>query len=141
MNRNTKIVTVMIAVVSLAAGSTVLAKGWSKNHGERMINRISNHLSLDEGQQAALQAFSSEISEVRELMRQGDLRSEMTNLMSSESFDQAGALELINQRTATIELQAPDIVSAAAVFFDGLSPEQREKLTARMEKMGKHHRK
>jgi Spy/CpxP family protein refolding chaperone len=138
--RNKKTIAALTAVVvgfgSLALGANAWAKGKFMG-GERMVNQVTKMLSLDEGQVESLKALQAEVQETRETMSGGDqdLMGAMTELLSAESFDQQRALDLINARVAALQANASDLVTAAAVFFDGLSDEQKAEITEKMEKM------
>ncbi len=56
------------------------------------------------------------------------------------AFDQGKALEMINERAAALQANAPDLVAAAAVFFDGLNAEQKQTVQSFSEKSGRRHR-
>ncbi|MBX2836258.1 MAG: periplasmic heavy metal sensor [Gammaproteobacteria bacterium] len=134
---------ILAAVIGLGAfGATAIAKNRHGGHGERMVERISERLSLDEGQQASLQALQLEVQEMREAMANNGetTRTQIGALISAESFDQDSALQMINNRVTAVQNNAPDLVAAAAVFFDGLSAEQKTQVEEFMTKMSKRHR-
>jgi Spy/CpxP family protein refolding chaperone len=70
-----------------------------------------------------------------------DLRAEMTSLITADTFDQGKALTMINDRAAAIQANAAELVAAAAVFFDGLSAEQKAQIQQFAEKRGNRHHK
>lgn len=143
MNKKTVIAVVTATTIglgSLGIGASAWAKG-RHGGGERMINRVTEMLSLNEGQVEALKSLQSEVSETRQLMRgdNGGLMGNLTEFVNADSFDQQEALNLINERIAALESNAPELVNAAAVFFDGLSAEQKATMTDKLEKMQKRH--
>jgi len=115
-----------IVIGSLIIGTAALGASAYANRGdnfqERMIERVSKRLDLNDVQQEALNGLTLEISETRELMRgqQGDMRAEILQLLNEPTLDQGKALSLINDRAAALQNNAPELVAAAAVFFDGL---------------------
>lgn len=128
-----------LIIGSVAIGATAYA---NRNHSfqERMIDRISDQLDLNDTQVMALNGFAGELNETRTLM-QGDpgvIRNEISNLVSSTTFDQGKALSMINDRAAALQNNAPELVAAAAVFFDGLDSAQKEKVSKFASKMHKH---
>lgn len=138
MNHSRKIIIAVVALSTLAIGATAYASRGDGDRAEKMVERISSKLELTDTQSAALQVFADEMTETRELM-QGDgdsLRSQMSNLISADTFDQGQALTMINERTAAIQANAPELVAAAAGFFDGLSAEQKEQIQKMAEKRG-----
>lgn len=137
--------TLMIAMVTfttVAITATAYADRSDGSRQEKMVERISSKLELDDTQTQALENFAAELAETRQLM-QGDgdgLRGEFGNLLEGQTFDQGQALELITERTSAIQANAPELVAAAAAFFDGLSAEQKAQAQEFMEKGGRHHR-
>lgn len=143
MKLNKKLVIVAFSAATLVAGASAFAARGDRDHSERMIEKVSERLELDEGQRAALEGLHTEMQEMRELMRgDGDgLMGQMKEMVSLDTFDQTAALALIEQRTDAVRTNAPDLVNAAAVFLDGLSVEQKADITTFMEKRGgRHHR-
>ncbi len=126
----------VIGVGTLAFGASSWAKG---NHqsGERLVNRATKMLSLDDGQVEALKLLQAEVVETREMMRGGEtgFLSTFSEMISADSFDQQRALNLIDERATALQNNAPELVNAAAVFFDGLNSEQKATLVEKMEKM------
>jgi len=141
MKRKTIIAVTTATVIGISA-ATISTALWAKgNHGERMINRITKVLSLDEGQVESLKALQVELKETRELALQdkSGFIDSLSEMVSAETFDQQRALDMINQRTEAVQANAPDVVNAAAVFFDGLTAEQKEQLDGKMQKMLERH--
>ena len=139
MNHLRKIIIGAITVTTITVGASAFAGRGDGDHKERMIERISSKLELTDTQSAALQKFAEELTETRELMRGNgtDLRTEMISLMEADAFDQGKALTMINDRTSAIQANAPELVAAAAVFFDGLSAEQKAQVQEFTEKRGR----
>lgn len=140
MKNMKKIMIATITVASIAITASAFAERGEGSRQEKMMERVSSKLELTEEQSQALQSFAAELTETRQLM-QGDgdgIRSEFGDLIGAEAFDQGQALELINERTAAIQANAPELVAAAALFFDGLSAEQKEQVQTFMEKGGRH---
>ena len=130
--------TLAVAVVS---GTALAHRGGDGNRAERMIERVSERLELDDGQRVALETLAAELAETRELMRgDGDpIRSEMRALLEADSFDQSAALALIESRVAAVQAQAPEVVAAAAVFLDGLTPEQKADVETFLDRAERRH--
>jgi len=139
MKKLTKIVLIGVTATSLAIGATAFAKRGG-DHSERMIERVSDRLELNDNQVQALQALRDEVLETRDLMRgDGNIRTQVNALIAADTFDQGAALSIINDRAASLQANAPELVAAAAVFFDGLDAEQRTEVQEFMDHMGKRH--
>lgn len=141
MNKKTLIIITTAATLSIGAltfGAASWAKGGHKS-GDRLVSRATEVLSLDAGQVGALEMLQAEIVETRELMRgeQTGLMGNLSELIVEESFDQQRALDSINERVSALQSNAPELVNAAAVFVDGLSPEQKATLIEKIDKMHK----
>lgn len=141
MNRMKKIIIATAAFTTIAVTASAFADRADGSRQDKMVERISSKLELTDTQAQALEAFASELTETRELMR-GDgngIRSEFMHLINADSFNQGEALELINGRAAAVQANAPQLVAAAAMFIDGLSAEQKDQVQAFMEKGSRRH--
>jgi len=142
MNNVKRIIIATVTFTTLAITTTAFAERGEGKRLDKMVERVSSKLDLDDTQTQALEEFAAELAETRQLMRgtDGGLRSEFSALLSAQSFDQGEALSLINERAAAVQANAPELVAAAALFFDGLSEEQKAQVQEFMEKRGRHHR-
>lgn len=131
-----------LLIGTAALGASAYANRGSDRFQDRMIERISKRLELNDTQVLALNGLADELMETRELMK-GDadnMRTEMSSLVTSSTFDQDKALSMINERAAALQNKAPELVTAAAVFFDGLDSSQKEKINELAAKMHRGHR-
>jgi len=144
MKRQKLIATAAVVVISasvLTAGASAWAKQRGHDRSERMVGHITDVLSLDEGQVAALNSLVDEVQETRNLMvpdRTG-LMNNLTSLVTAETFDQQRALTMMDERITALQSNTPELVNAAAVFFDGLSAEQKAELSEKVDKMHQRH--
>jgi len=144
MKRKTIIATSTAALIlasALAYGASAWADQNNRGHGDRMVSRITKTLALNEGQVDSLNALHTEIHETRSLIMpdRAEFMSDLTELLSAESFDQQRALDMMNDRISSLQANAPDVINAAAVFFDGLTPEQKAEIGEKMQRLEKHH--
>ena len=136
MKRNTKIILAAVTAITLVSGTFAVAGGGHGRMGERMISKLTDRLELDEQQAAALDSLHLELKETRELMR-GDSATQgqrIRDLINADAFDQGAALEMITARTTAMQTQGPDLVAAAAQFFDGLNEVQKQELNDLMDR-------
>ena len=135
-----------VTAIAVVLGASPFADRYQNRDGDRgarMIERVSSKLELTDEQTAALTAFGAELRETRDLMRggeDGNMRLKLTNLISTDTFDQGAALTMITDRAAALQANAPELVAAAALFFDGLSAEQKATLQEFGNKAGKRGR-
>jgi len=127
MTRFKKITLTAVALTTIGAGSLAVA-GRGGHDPARIVERIGDRLELDATQSDALLGFVTEMQSIRTLMRGGELRDEGLALLSSDTLDQGAALTLLESRADALRAQAPELVAAAAVFFDGLDAQQREQV-------------
>ena len=144
MKTSTKI----IAAVLLVVGSTTAVYAFSK-HGhwhmepqekvEFVTERVTDKLELDSQQQ---QNFRSLANTVAQMMMEAkaaraDQMAEISAMLQEPSFNQARALEIIEQKTRLVNEKAPLVVSSMAIFLDSLNADQKQQL----QEMIEHHRK
>ena len=97
---------------------------------EFVTERVTRKLDLDSQQQ---QNFSVLAETVAQIMQDAKVTKaqhvdEIGALLQEPSFDQARALELVQQKTRMIDAKAPSVIASLAVFVDSLSVEQKQQL-------------
>jgi periplasmic protein CpxP/Spy len=102
----------------------------------RMLERAGKELSLDEAQKARLATLADKLSEQRKaLLPQGsDPRTEMQALVAGAKFDREKALAFVDAKTGAVKSKSPEVITAAADFYDSLKPEQQLKVREFMAK-------
>ncbi len=146
-----KLSTKLITAVLLIAGSTGVVYAFSKHNDwgmspeekvEFVTDRVTKKLDLDNQQQ---QNFAQLAETVTQLIL--DAKStreehvtEIGTLLQDPSFDQARALEMVQQKTQMINEKAPLVVASLAVFLDSLNAEQKQQLQDFIQNHRKHHR-
>jgi len=142
MALNKRALIIGVSIATLLAGASVFAGRANHNHSERIIERVSDRLDLNEGQRSDLEQLHSELREMHTLLHgdREELTQELQQMLNLASFDQSAALAMIEQRTQAVQNNAPDLVNAAAVFMDGLSVEQKADISAFIEKHSSRHR-
>lgn len=114
-----------------------------KQHQERMVERISTALSLDATQKANLVKLAEAMQAQRQAMMGGEpgaMHAQMQALIAGDRFDTAKANALVNDKTEAMRKGSPNVIAAAATFFDGLKPEQQAKVREFMAKGPQHER-
>ena len=146
-----KISTRIITAVLLVAGSSGAVYAFSKHSDwgmsadekvEFISDRVTDKLDLDDLQRqnftelAALVADT--LQEVKPTREQGF--DEITSLLQEPSFDQARALEMIQQKTQLVNEKAPLVITSLAGFLDSLSMEQKQELQEFIQHRHERHR-
>ncbi len=145
-----KLSTRIITAVLLVAGSSGVVYAFSKhNHWgmseaekiEFVTDRATRKLELNDEQQRLFATLASNLSrlmqEARSSRRQ-DLE-EIETLLQAPTLDQARAIEMVREKTALIDAQAPEVIASLALFLDSLSIEQRQRIQDFVEHVHQHH--
>lgn len=103
---------------------------------ERMVDRISGKLDLTAEQRQRLSVLADKLQEQRAALKgqTTDPRAEVRALVAGEKFDRARAQALVTEKTAAITGKSPEVIAAAADFYDSLRPEQQAKVREFMQR-------
>ena len=118
--------------------------GWSAKSPEeraefraKMVDRVSSRLDLNEDQKKKLSVLGDKLSEQRAaLAGAGDPREQVRALVAGEKFDRAKAQALVGEKTAAVQARSPEVIAAAADFYDSLNPTQQQKVREFMQRRG-----
>ena len=109
---------------------------------ERVLERAGKELKLDDTQKQRLAVFADKLRDQRTaLMGTTDPRAQMQALVAGPTFDRANAQALVEAKTAAVRVKSPELIAAAADFFDSLKPEQQQQVREFMNKRRGHGRK
>ena len=147
MNLSTRIITAAL----LIAGSSGAVYAFSKHNDwgmspeekvEFVTERVTRKLDLDSRQQ---RNFGELAATVVQIMQDAKITkaqnvTEIEALLQEPSFNQARALELVQQKTSMINEKAPLVISSLAVFLDSLTVEQKQQMQEFIQHRHQHHR-
>ena len=146
-----KISTRIITAVLLVAGSSGAVYAFSKHSDwgmsadekvEFISDRVTSKLDLDDLQRQKFtelaELVASTLQEVKPGREEGF--EEIASLLQEPSFNQARALEMIQQKTQLVNEKAPLVITAMAGFLDSLSMEQKQELQEFMQHRHERHR-
>ncbi len=107
---------------------------------ERAMDRAAKELQLDDAQKQRLGVLFDKLREQRSALvgSTSNPRLELGTLIKGDKFDAARAQALVEEKTGAIRRGSPEVIAALAGFFDGLKPEQQQKLRAYLEKRHGH---
>ncbi len=114
--------------------------GWRGDAGSpearaQMVEKIGSRLDLDAAQKQKLAVLADKLQAQRTALRGGtEPREAFRGLFAGAKLDQAGAKKLIDEKTAAVQAGSPEVIAAAADFFDNLKPEQQQKVRDFMER-------
>lgn len=122
--------------------------GWNMNTEEsakfrgKMIDRVAGKLDLNAEQKQRLAVLGDKLHEQRMALagKAADPRAEVQALVAGEKFDRARAQALVAEKTAAVNGKSPEVIAAAADFYDSLTPAQQQKVREFMQRRrGWHH--
>jgi protein CpxP len=104
----------------------------------KMIERVSAKLELSEDQKQRLGVLADKLKEQRAALvgQTTNPRAEVQALVAGEKFDKARAQTLISEKTAALNTKSPEVIAAAADFYDSLNPTQQQKVREFMQRRG-----
>ena len=108
---------------------------------ERMIDRASRELALDDAQKQRLGVLADKLREQRQALvgNTSDPRAELQALVTGTTFDRARAQALIEAKTNAVRTKSPEVITAMGDFYDSLRPEQQQKVRDFMSKHRSRH--
>ena len=108
---------------------------------EFMVDYVSETLDLNEGQKAYLDQIKDELLEKGVQMRadKATMHSELITQLRSEEIDQGRLKAMVTEHKVKMEELIDLGIEKLAEFHKTLTPEQREKLVAKLESFKKWH--
>ncbi|QOF78118.1 Spy/CpxP family protein refolding chaperone [Variovorax sp. 38R] len=137
----------LAVVAGSIAGCAGHRHGWGGDSAEfrtKMVERVGSKLELDAAQKQKLTVLAEKLQAQRQAMRgaggaggAGDPRSQFKALFAGNTLDQTGAARLIEEKTAVVRTGSPEVIAAAADFFDHLNAAQQQKVRDFMDRGGR----
>jgi Spy/CpxP family protein refolding chaperone len=141
-----KILLITLTVLGIIA---IAGFAWAKHQGycsggdfmQRVTDRVSRKLDLNEDQTAKLQGLAEKLRALRGDRTEGrtQLRDDIEGLLAAPTLDRNRALTLLDQRHRSMAERKGELVGAFADFSDSLQPEQRTRLAELLTKRLGHH--
>ena len=146
-----KLSTRIIAAVLLIAGSSGVVYAFSKHNDwdmspeekvEFVTERVTRKLELDSQQQQNFAELAETVIQIMQDVRMTKAQhmDEIGALLQEPSFNQARALELIEQKTRMINEKAPLVIASLAIFMNSLNLEQKQQMQEFMQHHQQRHR-
>jgi len=135
----------LAVVAGSIAGCAGHRHGWgsgdSAEFRTKMVERVGSKLELDASQKQKLTVLAEKLQAQRQAMRgaggAGDPRLQFKALFAGNKLDQAGAARLVDEKTTAVRNGSPEIIAAAADFFDSLNAAQQQKVRDFMDRGGR----
>jgi Spy/CpxP family protein refolding chaperone len=105
----------------------------------KVVDKAGAKLDLDAAQKAKLGLLADKLREQRAALMTsgGDPRAELQAIVAGASFDRTRAKALVDGKTAAVQQRSPELIAAAADFYDSLKPEQQAKVREWMSTRGR----
>ena len=104
-------------------------------HEARMLEHIGKRLNLDAAQAARLKTLGDLMVADHAPQAGADPHAAMAALIAGNTFDRAGAQQMVNRHLAKIQADSPALITAAGDFFDSLNATQQ----AQVREFAAHH--
>lgn len=112
--------------------------GMNAEKAERIVERVSSKLELNELQKQNLVSLKDTMLELKAKNKpQMDRKAFIQSLLAKPVLDETAILAKIQERTNMMNQVSPQVVTALANFTNSLSDEQRAKMSKMTEKFGK----
>ena len=104
----------------------------------KMIEKVGNKLDLNDAQKQLLGTLSDTLQAQRKALMGSstDPRADIQALVAGAQFDRSKAQALVEEKTAALHSQSPQVITAAANFFDALNPAQQQQVRDFMQHRG-----
>lgn len=105
---------------------------------DKVVDKVSTKLDLTNDQRARLVVLGDKLFAQRAALigKTTDPRAEMKALVAGNTFDATRAQALVNEKTAALMAQSPDVIAALAGFYNSLNTEQQQKVRDYMDGRG-----
>ncbi|HRC36770.1 MAG TPA: Spy/CpxP family protein refolding chaperone [Rubrivivax sp.] len=108
----------------------------------KLLQRAGKELELDAAQSQRLGLLFDKLNEQRSALvgSSTDPHAAMQQLIAGDRFDRAAATTLVEEKTGAVRAKGPEVIEAAADFYDSLQPAQQAKLREFMAQRRGHWR-
>ena len=101
----------------------------------KMVDYAGKKLDLNEAQKQRLAVLGDKLREQRTtLMGKTDMRADVQSLVAGTTMDRAKAQALVEEKTTALRSKSPEVIAAAADFFDSLNPAQQQQVRELMQR-------
>ena len=99
-------------------------------HQSRMVDKASKKLELTEPQKQQLTVLADKLQQQRSALMgaSNDPRAELQALLAGNKLDKSKAQALLDEKTVAIKNKSPEVIAAAADFYDSLNPAQQQQI-------------
>ncbi len=125
--------TLVIGTLSACAGGGHrghMSDGDSAARQIKMVDYAGKKLDLNESQKQRLNVLAEKLREQKTALmgKTSDPRAEIQSLVAGATLDKAKAQALIEEKTGALRSKSPEVIAAAADFYDNLTPAQQQQI-------------
>jgi len=103
----------------------------------KMIEKVGKKLELNDAQKQLLGVLGDKLQEQRKaLMAGGDPRADMLDLVNGAKFNRSRAQAMVEEKTSALRSKSPEVIAAAADFYDALNPAQQQQVRDFLQRRG-----
>ena len=102
----------------------------------KMVDRVSGKLDLNADQKQRLTVLADKLHAQRMALMGSNAnpRADVSALVAGEKFDRTRAQALVTEKTAALNSQSPEVITAMGDFYDSLTPAQQQKVREFMQR-------
>ena len=101
----------------------------------KMVDYAGKKLDLNEAQKQRLAVLGDKLREQRAaLIGKSEMRAELQSLVAGTTMDRVKAQALIEEKTGALRSKSPEVIAAAADFYDSLNPAQQQQVRELMQR-------
>ena len=101
----------------------------------KMIDYAGKKLDLNDAQKQRLNVLGDTLREQRTaLVGKTEVRAELQSLVAGTTMDRVKAQALVEEKTGALRSKSPEVIAAAADFYDSLNPAQQQQVRDLMQR-------
>ena len=103
----------------------------------KMIEKVGKKLELNDAQKQLLGVLGDKLQEQRKALMAGtDPRTDMLDLVNGAKFNRSRAQAMVEEKTTALRSKSPEVIAAAADFYDALNPAQQQQVRDLLQRRG-----
>ena len=102
----------------------------------KMLDYAGKKLDLNDAQKQRLTVLAEKLREQRTALmgKTTDPRADLQSLVAGATLDRAKAQAMVEEKTNALRGKSPEVIAAAADFFDSLNPTQQQQVRELMQR-------
>jgi periplasmic protein CpxP/Spy len=102
----------------------------------KMVDYAGKKLDLSDAQKQRLSVLGDKLREQRTALmgKTTDPRAELQSLVAGTTLDKAKAQAMVEEKTGALRSKSPEVIAAAADFYDSLNPAQQQQVRDLMQR-------